>query len=99
MGLAGLGDLVLTCTDNQSRNRRLGIALGRGQALEPAMREIGQEIEGVLAAKETYQLAKKYAIEMPITEQVFKVLYEGLSPTTAVQNLLSRELRCESSEK
>lgn len=99
MGLAGLGDLVLTCTDNQSRNRRLGIALGRGQALEPAMREIGQEIEGVLAAKETYQLAKKYAIDMPITEQVFKVLYEGLSPTIAVHNLLSRELRCESSEK
>jgi glycerol-3-phosphate dehydrogenase (NAD(P)+) len=96
MGLAGLGDLVLTCTDNQSRNRRLGIALGRGQALEPAMREIGQEIEGVLAAKETYLLAKKYGIDMPITEQVFKVLYEELSPTLAVQNLLSRELRCES---
>jgi glycerol-3-phosphate dehydrogenase (NAD(P)+) len=96
MGLAGLGDLVLTCTDNQSRNRRLGIALGQGRALEPAMREIGQEIEGVLAAKETYLLAKKYGIDMPITEQVFKVLYEGLSPTAAVQNLLSRELRCES---
>lgn len=96
MGLAGLGDLVLTCTDNQSRNRRLGIALGRGQALEPAMREIGQEIEGVLAAKETFMLAKKHAIDMPITEQTFKVIYEGLSPVAAVQNLLSRELKCES---
>ncbi|WP_024297722.1 NAD(P)H-dependent glycerol-3-phosphate dehydrogenase [Methylomicrobium lacus] len=96
MGLAGLGDLILTCTDNQSRNRRLGIALGRGQALEPAMREIGQEVEGVLAARETYQLAKKHGIDMPITEQTFKVLYEGLSPVAAVQNLLSRELKSES---
>jgi len=95
MGLAGLGDLILTCTDNQSRNRRLGLALGRGQALEPAMREIGQEIEGVLAAKETYLLAKKHAIEMPITEQAYHVLYEGLSPVIAVQNLLSRELKSE----
>ncbi|MDD1612422.1 MAG: NAD(P)-dependent glycerol-3-phosphate dehydrogenase [Methylococcaceae bacterium] len=96
MGLAGLGDLILTCTDNQSRNRRLGIALGRGQSLEPAMREIGQEIEGVLAAKETCLLAKKHAIDMPITEQTYKVLYEGLSPVAAVQNLLSRELKSES---
>lgn len=96
MGLAGLGDLVLTCTDNQSRNRRLGLALGHGQALEPALREIGQEVEGVLAAKETYLLAKKHSIEMPITEQVFKVLYKGLSPAAAVQNLLSRELKSES---
>ncbi|MEC4749715.1 NAD(P)H-dependent glycerol-3-phosphate dehydrogenase [Methylomicrobium sp. Wu6] len=96
MGLAGLGDLILTCTDNQSRNRRLGIALGRGQALQPAMREIGQEIEGVLAAKETYLLSQKHAIDMPITEQTYKVLYEGLSPATAVQNLLSRELKSES---
>jgi glycerol-3-phosphate dehydrogenase (NAD(P)+) len=96
MGLAGLGDLVLTCTDNQSRNRRLGIALGQGQALEPAIREIGQEIEGVFAAKETCLLARRHSIEMPITEQVFKVLYESLSPAVAVQNLLSRELKCES---
>jgi glycerol-3-phosphate dehydrogenase (NAD(P)+) len=96
MGLAGLGDLVLTCTDNQSRNRRLGLALGRGKMLEPAMQEIGQEIEGVLAAKKTYLLARKYAIDMPITEQVFKVLYEGLPPAAAVQNLLSRELKSES---
>ena len=97
MGLAGLGDLILTCTDNQSRNRRLGIALGGGQALEAAMRAIAQEVEGVPAAKETYLLAQKHAIDMPITEQVYKVLYEGLSPDTAVRNLLSRELKSESS--
>ena len=95
MGLTGLGDLVLTCTDDQSRNRRLGLALGRGQTLEYAMRAIGQEIEGVLAAKETFMLAQKYAIDMPISEQTYKVLYEGISPSAAVQNLLSRELKSE----
>ncbi|MGR8980149.1 MAG: NAD(P)H-dependent glycerol-3-phosphate dehydrogenase [Gammaproteobacteria bacterium] len=95
MGLAGLGDLVLTCTDNQSRNRRLGLALGQGKRMISAIREIGQEIEGVSAAKETYLLAKKYGIDMPITEQTFKVLYEGTSPLNAVQNLLSREIKNE----
>jgi len=95
MGLAGLGDLILTCTDDQSRNRRLGLALGRGQSLGPAMQTIGQEIEGVLAAKETYLLARKHEIDMPITEQVYKVLYENLSPEAGVQNLLSRELKSE----
>lgn len=97
MGMAGLGDLILTCTDNQSRNRRLGLALGEGKDRRSAAQEIGQEIEGVLAAKETYLLAKKYAIDMPISEQTYKVLYEGLAPLSAVQNLLSRELKSESS--
>lgn len=95
LGLAGLGDLILTCTDNQSRNRRLGLALGQGKCRISAVQEIGQEIEGVLAAKETYLLARKNAIDMPITEQTYKVLYEGLEPLTAVQNLLSRELKSE----
>jgi glycerol-3-phosphate dehydrogenase (NAD(P)+) len=67
MGLAGLGDLILTCTDNQSRNRRFGLALGLGKDRATAIQEIGQEIEGVSAAKETFLLAKKYAIDMPIT--------------------------------
>ena len=96
MGLAGLGDLVLTCTDNQSRNRRFGLALGLGKDRTEAIQEIGQEIEGVFAARETYLLAKKYAIDMPITEQTYKVLYEGLAPRTAVQNLLAREQKAES---
>ncbi len=96
MGLAGLGDLVLTCTDNQSRNRRFGLALGLGKDRVEAIQEIGQEIEGVFAAKETFLLAKKYAIDMPITEQTYKVLYEGLAPRTAVQNLLAREQKAES---
>jgi glycerol-3-phosphate dehydrogenase (NAD(P)+) len=96
MGLAGLGDLILTCTDNQSRNRRFGLALGLGKDRTAAVQEIGQQIEGISAAKETFLLAKKYAIEMPITEQTYKVLYEGLAPRTAVQNLLAREQKAES---
>lgn len=96
MGLAGLGDLVLTCTDDQSRNRRFGLALGRGKNREQAILEIGQEIEGVFAAKQTYLLAQKYAIDMPITEQTYKVLYENMDPLLAVENLLSREVKAES---
>lgn len=95
MGLAGLGDLVLTCTDDQSRNRRFGLALGRGKNRAQAIAEIGQEIEGVSAAKQTYLLAKKYGIDMPITEQTYKVLYENLDPLIAVENLLSREVKPE----
>jgi glycerol-3-phosphate dehydrogenase (NAD(P)+) len=95
MGLAGLGDLLLTCTDNQSRNRRLGLALGQGKNRQQASAEIGQEIEGVSAARETYLLAQKYQIEMPITEQTYKVLYENLDPHLAVQNLLIREQKTE----
>jgi glycerol-3-phosphate dehydrogenase (NAD(P)+) len=96
MGLAGLGDLILTCTDNQSRNRRFGLALGLGKDRVTAIQEIGQEIEGISAARETFLLAKKYSIDMPITEQTYKVLYEGLAPRTAVQNLLAREQKAES---
>jgi len=96
MGLAGLGDLILTCTDNQSRNRRFGLALGQGKNTATAKQEIGQEIEGVSAARETFLLAQKYGIEMPITEQTYKVLYEGLAPLTAVQNLLARDQKSES---
>ena len=96
MGLAGLGDLILTCTDNQSRNRRFGLALGQGKDKITAIQEIGQQIEGVSAAKETFLLAKKYGVDMPITEQTYKVLYEGLAPLTAVQNLLAREQKAES---
>jgi glycerol-3-phosphate dehydrogenase (NAD(P)+) len=96
MGLAGLGDLLLTCTDNQSRNRRFGLALGQGKTSEEATQEIGQEIEGVSAAKQTYLLAQRFSIDMPITEQTYKVLYEGLTPLEAVQNLLAREQKAES---
>lgn len=96
MGLAGLGDLLLTCTDNQSRNRRLGLALGMGKSKELAMQEIGQEVEGIAAAKHTYLHAKQHGLDMPITEQTYRVLYEGLAPLAAVQNLLAREQKAES---
>lgn len=95
MGLAGLGDLILTCTDDQSRNRRFGLALGQGKSREQAMQAIGQEVEGISAAKETYMLAKKHGIDMPITEQTYRVLYEGLAPLSAVQNLLQRDQKSE----
>lgn len=95
MGLAGLGDLILTCTDDQSRNRRLGLALGQGKSKTAAMEEIGQEIEGIPAAQETYHLSIKHSVDMPITGQTYRVLYENLAPLSAVQNLLSRELKPE----
>ncbi len=96
MGLAGLGDLILTCTDDQSRNRRFGLALGQGKNREETIKEIGQEIEGVSAARETYLLSVKHNIDMPITEQTYKVLYENIDPLNAVQNLLARHQKAES---
>ena len=95
MGLAGLGDLVLTCTDNQSRNRSLGLLLAEGYSIEQAQEKIGQAIEGLKTAVEVTELAKKYNIEMPITEQVNKVLQTDCSPREAVQNLLAREPKAE----
>jgi glycerol-3-phosphate dehydrogenase (NAD(P)+) len=91
MGLAGVGDLILTCTDNQSRNRRLGLGLGQGDAMEAVAQRIGQEIEGIPTAKIIRSLSLVHGIEMPITEQVYKILYEGLPSLEAVRNLLIRE--------
>lgn len=90
MGLSGLGDLVLTCSDNQSRNRRFGQALGSGKDLEQAKKEIAQVIEGIGSAKTIHFLAQDHHVSMPITEQVYKVLYEGRSPKDAVHTLLNR---------
>jgi len=87
MGLAGLGDLVLTCTDDQSRNRRMGLALARGLTSEQAHQEIGQVVEGVQAASAVWTLAQREGVRMPITEQVYRILYEGLSPLAAVEAL------------
>jgi len=95
MGLAGLGDLILTATDNQSRNRRLGLLLAQGKTQQQATQEIGQVTEGLHTAKEIYALAKQNNVDMPITEQVYRVLYEGLSPNDSVLALLSRDLKPE----
>lgn len=95
MGLAGLGDLVLTCTDNQSRNRRVGLALAQGKTLEQILEELGQVAEGVYAAKEVTQLAASFAVEMPIAEQVYAVLYDHKDPQRAARELLGRSLKPE----
>ena len=91
MGMAGLGDLVLTCTDNQSRNRRFGLALGHGTGVEQAMSDIGQVVEGYRNTKEVYMLAQRMGVEMPIVEQVYQVLYCGKAAKLAAADLLSRE--------
>ncbi|HZF25053.1 MAG TPA: NAD(P)H-dependent glycerol-3-phosphate dehydrogenase [Steroidobacteraceae bacterium] len=95
MGLAGLGDLVLTCTDNQSRNRRFGMALAKGQSAEEALAEISQVVEGYSAAKAVHGVAARLGIEMPICEATYRVLYEGLPVKQAVQALMAREIRPE----
>ena len=96
MGLAGIGDLVLTCTDDQSRNRRFGLAIGRGETAEAACAAIGQVVEGAATAREAARLARRYQVEMPITEQVDLVLRRGRDPRRAVEILLARDLKPES---
>ena len=95
MGLAGMGDLVLTCTDNLSRNRRMGLALASGKSIEEAQADIQQVVEGVLAAKAVREVANKTAVEMPICEEIYRILYEGAAPREAVGALMSRALKPE----
>ena len=91
MGMSGLGDLVLTCTDNQSRNRRFGMMLGQGFSAQTAMNNIGQVVEGFYNTKEAYLLAQRHHIEMPITEQIYQVLFCGKNAKEAALSLLGRE--------
>lgn len=95
MGLAGLGDLVLTCTDDQSRNRRFGRALAAGKPVAEAIAEIGQVVEGYDAAKAVYKVAQSLGVDMPICEHVYRVLYEGMSIPEVVESLLQREVTAE----
>ncbi len=95
MGLTCLGDLVLTCSDDQSRNRRLGLALGQGKTQQQALQEINQTVEGINTAIEVFHLAQKHNVDMPISEQVYYVLHEHLDPKLAAQNLLERAVRSE----
>ncbi len=95
MGLAGLGDLVLTCTDDQSRNRRLGLALAHGVTTEAALAKIGQEVEGVVTARAIHRIARQHQIDMPICEQVHAVLYAGRSPEASTRQLLERSSKSE----
>lgn len=95
MGLAGLGDLVLTCTGDLSRNRRLGLALGRGQSIADAVREIGQVVESVQTADEVMRQANRHGVELPISSAVQQVLHEELTPAEGLKLLLSREQKAE----
>jgi len=95
MGLAGLGDLVLTCTDNQSRNRRFGLLLAEGKSRDEALAAINQAVEGLPTAREAWRLAERHGVDMPITQAVHRVLYEGLPAQAAVAGLLKRHLRPE----
>ncbi len=92
MGLAGMGDLVLTCTDDLSRNRRMGLALAAGKTVEEAQEEIQQVVEGVLAAEAVEEVAAKQGVEMPICHEIYRILYDGISPREAVENLMSRAI-------
>lgn len=95
MGLAGMGDLVLTCTDDQSRNRRFGIALAQGMTQEQAVASIGQVVEGIKTTEEVHRLATRMHIDMPITHQVYQVLYNNADPHQAVHELFAREQKPE----
>lgn len=94
-GLAGMGDLVLTCTGNLSRNRRVGLALGEGRTLDSILEELGEVAEGVVTARSTLALAKTVGVEMPITEQVHAMLYEGKPAQQALADLMGRKRKVE----
>jgi glycerol-3-phosphate dehydrogenase (NAD(P)+) len=95
IGLAGMGDLVLTCTGDLSRNRRLGLALGAGRSVQQAVSEIGQVVEGVSTSAEVWRLAQRYAVDMPISEQIHGIIHLGWNPKHCVRDLLAREQKHE----
>lgn len=90
-GLTGMGDLVLTCTGDLSRNRTLGLALGAGKSVDEAVKEIGQVVEGVKTSAEIWRLAGRLGVEMPIAEQVYGIIHEGRDPVQCVRELLARQ--------
>jgi len=94
-GLAGVGDLIVTCTSMHSRNRRAGMAIGKGKSLAEALLEVKMVVEGVRTTRAARQLALRHKVEMPITEQIYQVLFAGLSPRAAVINLMTRDPRSE----
>jgi glycerol-3-phosphate dehydrogenase (NAD(P)+) len=94
-GLSGVGDLVLTCSSEMSRNRTVGFGLGKGKTLAEIQGELGQVAEGVLAARTVREMAHRVHVEMPITEVIYRVLYQGLAPKQAVIELMTRETRSE----
>ena len=95
MGLSGIGDLVLTCTDDQSRNRRMGLLIARGKTVDEAQLEIGQVVEGVRAAKAVKEVATRHKVVMPICFESYRILYKNIPPNKAVDTLMGRALRPE----
>ena len=96
-GLSGIGDLIVTCASKHSRNRRAGILIGQGESYEEAMKEVGQVVEGVYAAKAAKKLGEKYQVDLPIVKEVNAVLFEGKAAKDAVSDLMLRDRRSESS--
>ena len=94
-GLAGIGDLIVTCTSMHSRNRRAGILIGQGKTLDEAINSIGMVVEGVKTTKSTYELAKKNHVTMPITEEIYGMLYDGFDVKDSVVNLMLRDKKHE----
>lgn len=91
LSLAGVGDLILTSTDNQSRNRRFGLSIGQGNSADQALKDIGESVEGYYNARQLFQLAQKTGVFMPISEQIYKILYEQHEPKTVLNELFSRD--------
>ena len=94
-GLAGVGDLIVTCTSMHSRNRRAGILIGQGKSVDEALKEVGAVVEGYYAAESAYELGKRQGVDMPITTAAYQVLYEGRSAAEVVKELLSRQKKAE----
>lgn len=90
-GLSGMGDLIVTCASMHSRNRRAGILIGQGRSMDEAVKEVNMVVEGIVSAEAARDLARKYDVDMPIVNAVNKVLFNGLDPRTAVNNLMTRE--------
>jgi glycerol-3-phosphate dehydrogenase (NAD(P)+) len=95
LGLSGVGDLILTCTGDLSRNRRVGIEIGRGRGVAKTLAGLHEVAEGVITAKSAYELAQKHGVDMPITEETYRVLHEGKDPKLAIRDLMTRQLRSE----
>ena len=94
-GLAGLGDLIVTCTSRHSRNRRAGVFIGQGMDVQAAMEKVGAVVEGYYAARAAHALAQKTGVEMPISQELYRVLYEGKSPKRVLQDLMTRSKKVE----
>ncbi len=94
-GLSGLGDLVLTCYGNLSRNRRVGIELSKGKSIDEILKNLGETAEGIYTCKSAYNLSLKLNVEMPITKEIYKIIYENKSPEKALYDLMTRELKHE----